>query len=82
MLAVGFGISLISSVINPMHNSFDEEKFFLENQEINWQYAFLGENPSLTIAMTIIYQAIVLAVAVYIIRRWSKNWNSQFNLQK
>lgn len=35
ILALGLGMSLISSIINPMPDFFDEEKFFLENQEIN-----------------------------------------------
>jgi len=80
MLGVGLTMSLISSVVNPMPDSFDEEKFVLENNEINWEYAILGESPILTIASMIIYQAVVLAVAVYLIRRWSKKWNAQFDV--
>ncbi len=81
MLVIGIPLSIISSVVNPMPETFDEGKLFLENQEINWEYAILGENPSLTIATTIIYQAIVFGVAVYIIRKWSKQWNTQFDLE-
>jgi len=80
ILALGLAMSLISSIINPMPDSFDEEKFFSENQEINWEYAIFGENPTISIATTIIYQGIVLAVAVYLIRRWSKQWNMQFEM--
>jgi hypothetical protein len=55
------------------------EKLVLEIQEINWEYAILGENPELTIATTIIYHVIAYALAVYLIRRWSKKWNLQFD---
>ena len=80
MLGVGLSMSLISSAVNPMPDSFDEEKFILENKGIDWEYAILGENPTLTITSMIIYQAVVLAVAVYLIRRWSKKWNVQLDI--
>lgn len=79
MIAVGLAMSLISSVVNPIPDTYDEDKLLLENQELNWEYAILGENPSLAIATTVIYQAITLAVAVYLIRRWSKQWNNQID---
>ena len=34
ILGVGLTMSLISSVVNPMPDSFDEEKVVLENKEI------------------------------------------------
>ncbi|HUU49300.1 MAG TPA: hypothetical protein VMW55_11040 [Nitrosopumilaceae archaeon] len=80
MLGVGFVTGFISYAVNPMPDTYDEGKLFLENKEINWEYAILGENPTLTLATMIIDQAIVLAVAVYLIRRWSKQWNTQLKL--
>ena len=82
MIAVGLVMSLISSVVNPIPDTYNEDKLLLENQEINWEYAILGENPSLAIATTVIYQAITLAVAVYLIRRWSRRWNNQIDSQE
>ena len=72
-------MSIISSAVNPMPDESDMDKLILENQEINWEYAILGENPEVTIATTIIYHAVAFAVAVYLIRRWSKKWNMQFD---
>lgn len=79
MICVGVSMSLISSVVNPMADTRDEEKLLLDNQEINWEYAMWGENPEGAILTAIIYQAILWALAVYLIRRWSKQWNAQFN---
>ena len=79
MICVGIPMSIISSTVNPMPDESDMEKLVLENQEINWEYAMLGENPEVTIATTIINQAVAFAVAVYLIRRWSKKWNMQFD---
>jgi len=79
MICVGIPMSIISSAVNPMPNESDMDKLILENQEINWEYAILGENPEVTIATTIIYHAVAFAVAVYLIRRWSKKWNMQFD---
>ncbi len=80
MLGVGFALSIVTSAINPMPE-IDEynDKLILENKEIDWSYVFLGENPEVAIATTIMYQAIVVAIAVYLIRRWSKQWNAQFD---
>lgn len=79
MICVGIPMSIISSTVNPMPDESDMEKLVLENQEINWEYVMLGENPEVTIAAIIINQAVVFAVAVYLIRRWSKKWNMQFD---
>lgn len=79
MICVGIPMSIISSAVNPMPDESNMEKLVLENQEINWEYVMLGENPEVTITTIIINQAIVYAVAVYLIRRWSKKWNMQFD---
>jgi len=78
MIVLGLGLSAVSSVVNPNIDQYDPDKLILENQEIDWGYALLGENPEITIASTVIYQAIVFAVAIYIIRKWSRQWNLQF----
>ena len=79
MICVGIPMSILSSAVNPMPDQNDMDKILLENQEINWEYVFLGENPELSIVTTIIYQAVAFGLAVYLIRRWSKKWNMQFN---
>jgi len=81
MLAIGIAASTITSVINPMPEIDEyDEKLFLENQEIDWGYVFLGNNPEVAIALMVINQGIVLAIAVYVIRKWSKKWNLQFDV--
>jgi hypothetical protein len=79
MLAVGIPLSVAMSAINPMPEADDYDNLFLENQEIDWGYALLGENPEAAIASLIIYHAVAYALAVYLIRRWSKKWNKQFD---
>ena len=82
MLGVGIAASTITSAINPMPEIDEyDEKLFLENQEIDWGYVFLGNNPEVSIASMVINQGIVLVIAVYVIRRWSKKWNLQFDAQ-
>jgi hypothetical protein len=70
---------MVSSVINPM-DEIDDERIILENQEIDWNYVFLGDNPEAAVAAFVINQ-VVIAVAVFLIRRWSKKWNMQFDAQ-
>jgi len=78
MILVGFAMSGIASAVNPPMTDIDEDRIFTIHGELNWEYLILGENPELTIATTIIYQAVVFGIAVYLIRRWSKQWNTQF----
>ena len=79
MLAVGIPLSIAMNTISPMPTSEDYDKMFLETQEIDWGYIILGDEPEVAIASWIIYQGIVYALAVYLIRRWSKKWNLQFD---
>ncbi|MDH3656838.1 MAG: hypothetical protein OEM77_01710 [Nitrosopumilus sp.] len=80
MLAVGLAMGMVSSVINPM-DEIDETRIISENKEIDWNYVFLGDNPAAAVASFVINQGVVIAVAVFLIRRWSKKWNLQFDAQ-
>lgn len=81
MLGVGIPLSMAMGVVNPMQEADEyHKKIFLDNQEIDWGYAFLGENPETAIASIVIQSIVVYAVAVYLIRRWSKKWNLQFDV--
>ena len=80
ILAVGLAMGMVSSVINPM-DEIDETRIISENQEIDWNYVFLGDNPEAAIASFVINQGVVIAVAIFLIRRWSKKWNMQFYVQ-
>ena len=76
----------ISTVIQMVVYPFEEDsiysaKVFSEETGFNWGYALLGENTELGISLIIVHSAITYAIAVYLIRRWSKRWNLQFNGQ-
>ncbi len=70
----------VSGAVYPMSEvtEYNQEHLFT-NQEINWAYTFLGENPELSIALFVLGSVVEYGVAVYAIRRWSKEWNIQFN---
>ena len=68
MLAVGIPISMAMSVINPMPATNDYNKMFLENQEIDWSFAILGNNPEAAIVSLVIYHIVAYGTAVYVIR--------------
>ena len=80
MLGVAAALSGMGAVINP----FDEpviynEQFLTEDGQVDWGYAMFGDNVELGIAWLVISQAIVYAIVVFLIRRWSKKWNMQFD---
>lgn len=80
MLVVAIPLSVIIEAINPMPEVDEyDEKLFLENQEIDLGYVFLGDNPEAAIASIVIQLGVAFALPVYLIRRWSKKWNLQFD---
>lgn len=79
MLAWGVVSTGLQMIIYPFEeNSIYNEKVFSETTGFDWGYAMLGPNPELGIASIIIHTVITYAIAVYLIRRWSKKWNLQF----
>jgi hypothetical protein len=80
MLAVGLAMGIVSSVINPM-DEIDEARMITDNGEIDWNYVFLGDNPEAAVASFMITQGVSISIAVFLIRRWSKKWNMQFDAQ-
>ncbi|MFQ5476199.1 MAG: hypothetical protein ACE5DT_04120 [Nitrosopumilus sp.] len=82
-LAIFLSFGAVSSVIQMIVYPFEEasvynEKVYSEINGFDWNYAILGNNPELGIASIIVHNAIAYTIAVYLIRRWSKNWNLQF----
>ena len=79
MILVGFGLTGVSSAVNPSGGEYDQDKIMTIDGQPNWEYLILGNNPGLAIGMMILYQGVSFAVAVYLIRRWSKEWNTKFD---
>lgn len=76
-LGVGIPLSMVMGVVNPIPETDEyNQKIFLENQKIDWEYAILGDNPENAIASFVIHNIVAYALAVYLIRRWSKKWNA------
>ena len=80
MFTVGIPLSIAMSAVNPMPETDDYDEIFLENQEIDWSYAILGSNPNAAIVSIVIYHVVAYALAIFLIRRWSKKWNLQFDV--
>jgi hypothetical protein len=78
ILGIGLALTGITEAINPMQDIRYDESVMLQNTEIDWTYVMLGDNPELVITTIIIHNAIVYAVAVYCIRKWSNRWNQNF----
>ena len=78
MIASGIVISTITSVVLPQTQEYDPDRMVTIDGQINWGYVILGENPEVSAATWIVSQAATIAIAVYLIRRWSKEWNRKF----
>jgi len=78
ILGLGFALMGITESIHPTQNIWYDESTILEDQEIDLGHVILGDNPELTIISIVIHNAIVYAVAVYCIRKWSIKWNQNF----
>ena len=78
ILASAIVVSIVMSLIVPQMDEYDPDKLLAIDGQLNWEYAMFGENPELGIASMLITEGILIAIAVYVIRRWSKQWNLQF----
>ncbi len=66
----------VQSAVNPFDEASEyDQKVFSEETGFDWGYAVLGSSPELTIYGLIVHTAITYAIAVFLIRRWSKKWN-------
>ena len=69
-LGVTIPLGMTLGVVYPIPeiNEYDQ-KLLLDNQEIDWSYAILGDKPENVITLIIIQNAVGYALAVYLIRR-------------
>ena len=74
--AVSTGIQMITYPFE--EDSIYAEKIFSGTSGYDWSYAILGPDPEFGLFLIVVHSAITHAIAVYLIRRWSKRWNLQF----
>ena len=79
ILASGIVVSIIMSLVIPPIDEYDPDKLLTIDGQLNWEYAMFGENRELGITNMLITEGILIVIAVYVIRRWSKKWNMQFD---
>jgi len=78
MIATSIVISTITSLVGPQTEDYDQDKIINAEGDFDWNYMFWGENPGLVIGTMIVSNAVSIGVSVYVIRRWSKEWNRKF----
>jgi len=80
-LGVTIPLSMAMSTVNPTPETNEyAQKLVLDSQEIDWGYAILGNNPENAVVTFVIQNVVGYALAVYLIRKWSKKWNLQFDV--
>jgi len=79
MVATGIVMGTITSLVDPQEEDYDQDKIMNPEGDLDWGYLFWGENPGLVIGSFIASNAVSLGISVYVIRRWSKEWNRQFD---
>ena len=78
-LGVTLPLSMALGVVFPIYEIDEyDQRLLLDNQEIDWGYAAFGDNPENGIISFVIQMIVAYSLAVYLIRRWSKKWNLQF----
>jgi len=79
MIATSIVISTITSLVGPQAEDYDQDRIMNMQGDLDWGYLFWGENPGRVIGTMIASNAVSLGVSVYVIRRWSKEWNRKFD---
>jgi len=78
MIATSIVISIATSLLGPQTEDYDPDKIMNSQGDLDWSYMFWGEDPGRVIGTMIASNAVSLGVSVFVIRRWSKEWNLQF----
>ena len=78
MLGLGLAMGAVSGVINPQPEQDDPELYMDGSGNVDWSKIWFGSNAGLSVGTFVMNIAIALAVAIYLIRRWSKKWNESF----
>ncbi len=77
-----FGVGIVTSIalnaIYPILGMSDEE-FSLKDLETDMTHVFPEYDSADAVFGILIQMAVTYAVAVYLIRRWSKQWNRNFD---
>lgn len=76
MIGLGFAMMTVSELINPS----DWETQIGLDAEYDESSMMMGDDADYytDIALFIVSTAIEIGIAVYLIRRWSKEWNEKF----
>ncbi len=77
MIGLSLALGAIGGIINPPPESNDSELYRDDFGNIDWNKVWFGQNPEFSISFMILNIAITLALAIFLIRKWSKKWNEQ-----
>lgn len=79
LITIVFGLvmGVISEVANPNELTADPS-LYGDNEKLKLDAVMFGQNPEITKTLIIVNIVLTWAVAVYLIRKWSKKWNEQF----
>lgn len=79
-IAVTIPLSMVLGIVFPLTEiGMYDQGLFLNNPVINWDYN-VEDNSENTIMSLVIQMIVSYSLAVYLIRRWSKKWNSQYDV--
>ena len=72
MIGLGIAIGVVGETVNPTELADDPTLYVDDYGKIDWVVMYFGENPEISISLMIVGTVITYAVAVYLIRNWSK----------
>ena len=69
--------SSLISLAYPEGDALSTESYNDKIEQGDWAHLWFGPNPELGITLFVIDWGLSYAIAVFLIRRWSKKWNEQ-----
>ena len=78
-LGVTIPLSMVMGAVYPgTEMGKYDQSLFLKNQD--WDYTAFGDNHENGLISFVIQMTVAYSLAVFLIRRWSKKWNLQFDV--
>ncbi len=77
MIGLSIAMGVVGEIVNPTDWTEDSTLYINDDDDVNWNGMGFEENPDASIAIILGNLVITYALAVYLIRKWSREWNER-----
>jgi hypothetical protein len=77
MIGLSIAMGVVGEIVSPTDWTEDSTLYINDDDDVNWNGMGFEENPDVSIALILGNLVVTYALAVYLIRKWSREWNER-----